>query len=340
MISVIMPVYNGESHLKEAIDSILNQTYRDFQFLIINDGSTDRSEEIIQSYVDDRIKYIVNESNLGIVKTLNKGIDLATFKYIARMDADDIALPHRFEKQIEFMEANPDTVACGSNIIKFYNDDINQTSLSDSKLLDKDLKIRTLFYTAFWHPTMLIRSKILNEHNIRYRTEYKYAQDKAMWIDIAQQGTLANIEEPQLYYRVHENQVSSKYFSEQYVISMAITREALLRLGVDMDPFTDKVVGFIAYPQRCFEVAELYQVELFMKEVIRVLEKNPYYDNGAVHSFMVEQLLKTLHRSQNIGLPLLRYIAKSDFVNRNSFDLKYFVKVILKRNTRSKPKKR
>jgi len=334
MLSVLMPVYNGESHLKEAIDSILNQTYTDFEFLIINDGSSDRSEDIINSYSDERIRYIINETNVGIVKTLNRGLDLVNHKYIVRMDADDVSMPHRFETQVKFMEANADLAACGSNIIKFFNDDINQTKSSNVKLEDKDLKIRTIFYTAFWHPTMILRTKVLKDFGLRYRSDYKYAQDKALWIDISKHGAIANLKEPLLYYRVHENQVSTKFFAEQYGISISVTREALSNLGVNMNKFSDKTIGFIAYPQNCVDVSELYQVERFMKDVLDVLSSHPQYESSAVKKFLSDHLKKTLLKSQNIGLPLIAYINNSDFINIKDFDLRYFIKVLLKRNTK------
>ena len=106
LVSVLMAVYNGEKYLLEAIESILNQTYTNFEFLIINDGSTDSTEEIILSYSDQRIRYIKNEQNLKLIASLNKGLDLAKGKYIARMDADDISLPDRLEKQVNFLERN------------------------------------------------------------------------------------------------------------------------------------------------------------------------------------------------------------------------------------------
>lgn len=103
-ISVVMPAYNAEKYIGKSIDSILNQTYGDFEFIIINDGSKDSTKEIILSYSDNRIVYLENEINSGIVVTLNKGLEYATGEYIARMDADDIAVAERLEKQIEFME--------------------------------------------------------------------------------------------------------------------------------------------------------------------------------------------------------------------------------------------
>ena len=106
-VSVVMPAYNAAKYIKEAIDSILAQTYRDFEFIIVNDGSTDNTKEIILSYSDPRIVYIENEQNSGICVTLNKGLDAAKGRYIVRMDSDDIALPQRLEVQVRYMDANP-----------------------------------------------------------------------------------------------------------------------------------------------------------------------------------------------------------------------------------------
>src|SRR3989337_2996755 len=112
-VSVIMSVYNGERHLRESVDSILNQTFQDFEFIIINDGSKDQSKYILESYKDERIKLIHNK-NMGLTKSLNIGISIAKGKYIARQDADDISEPERLKTQYDFMEANPGLGLIGS----------------------------------------------------------------------------------------------------------------------------------------------------------------------------------------------------------------------------------
>ena len=114
LVSVAMPAYNSEEYVKQAIDSVLAQTFSDFELIIVNDGSSDRSKEIILSYTDERIRYLENEKNLGIVKTRNRCIANAAGKYIAVLDNDDIALPFRLEEQVRFLEANSDYGVCGS----------------------------------------------------------------------------------------------------------------------------------------------------------------------------------------------------------------------------------
>ena len=118
-ISVVMPAYNAEKYIGEAIESILNQTFKDFEFIIINDGSVDHTKEIIREYNDPRIVLLENDKNRGIVLSLNKGLDAATGKYIARMDADDIALKNRFERQVEYLDEHKDIGVLGTGICTF-----------------------------------------------------------------------------------------------------------------------------------------------------------------------------------------------------------------------------
>jgi glycosyltransferase involved in cell wall biosynthesis len=203
-VSVLMPVYNAGPYLAEAIDSILAQTFSDFEFLIIDDGSTDGSGEIIQSYDDPRIRYLRNERNLGLVDTLNRGIELARGPYIARMDADDISLPERFERQIDFMDAHPDLGACGT-AFQFFGDSDVLMVLPDNQRQAFTLLSET---SCLGHPTSMIRKEILDQYAIRYEPAYEYAADYAFWIRISQVSGLASLPEPLLLYRWHSSNMS------------------------------------------------------------------------------------------------------------------------------------
>ena len=158
LVTVLMPVYNAAPYLREAIDSILNQTYSDFEFLIINDGSTDETESIINSYNDPRIVYLKNETNIKLISTLNKGIELAKGKYIVRMDGDDISLPTRIELQVQFMENN-ESVGLGGTFIRSFGGAIEgKVGYSTTH---EEIKFKLLFDTHFPHPTAIIRKQIL-----------------------------------------------------------------------------------------------------------------------------------------------------------------------------------
>lgn len=209
LVSIIMSVYNGEKFLSEAIESILNQTYRNIEFIIINDGSTDESKSIIEKYLyDSRIKYLDNLTNKGLIYSLNLGIDKSKGKYIARMDCDDISYLHRIETQVKFMEENEDVVLSGSGVdiifegIPFYKKRINP-------IVDyEELKVKCLFNSCFTHPSVIIRREYLIKNKLRYEEKYKNAEDYALWTNILPYAKCVNIKEALLKYRVVKQSVT------------------------------------------------------------------------------------------------------------------------------------
>lgn len=202
-VSVVMPVYNSERYIAEAIESILNQTYKNFEFIIIEDGSTDRSVEIIKRYAkkDKRIRLIRNKENLRICKTLNKGIKLSKGEYIARMDSDDISYPLRLEKQVKFMEENKEVSVLGGwiKIIDIINGEeyVRRYSGKDSQL-KKDI----FFFSPFAHPVVMIRKDSLRV--LKYDSDYPNSQDLDLWFKLGERGKFSNIQEVLLDYRIHE----------------------------------------------------------------------------------------------------------------------------------------
>jgi glycosyltransferase involved in cell wall biosynthesis len=228
IITVLMPVYNGEKYLREAIDSILCQTFKDFEFLIINDGSTDRSVEIIKTYEDLRINLVHNEKNLGLVATLNNGIDLAKGKYIARMDCDDISLPERLERQVSFMDKHQEISVCGT-WVKTMGD---VTSTWKYPVSNDEIRCRLLFESALAHPSAIIRKKTLLDNNLRYSIDYKHAEDYNLWVNLSKKNLLANIDKVLLEYRLHRNKVGAIHNQEQLDAADEIRIKQLNELGI------------------------------------------------------------------------------------------------------------
>ena len=183
LISVVLPAYNVQDTIGESIDSILSQTFTDFELIIINDGSQDNTEEVIHAYSDKRIRYYRNEKNEGLIYTLNRGLDLAQGKYIARMDADDVSLPTRFEKQVKVMEESPNIVVCGTQIILFGVDTAKRFTLFLPEE-SEDLKNLLFIQTCFAHPTVMVRRQVLIDNEVRYDADYPHAEDYKMWIDL------------------------------------------------------------------------------------------------------------------------------------------------------------
>lgn len=221
-----MPVYNGEKHLREAIDSVLAQTFADFVFMIINDGSTDASQAVIESYNDPRIVCIQNEKNIRLIDTLNKGIELCTTQYLVRMDCDDICLPQRIEKQVQFMDSNPAIGASGTFFSLLRGNSTEKIILPFRR---EEVETWLLFNSPIAHPTAIIRKKVLDDFKIRYSKESIHAEDYRLWKDISKHAGLANIPEVLLKYRVHENQISTVSSSQgdKYISLQTIRKEVL-----------------------------------------------------------------------------------------------------------------
>lgn len=201
-----MPAYNAEKYIAEAIKSVLDQTFTDFELLVINDGSTDKTEEIILSFEDKRIRYIKNETNLKLITTLNKGIDLARGKYIARIDADDICLPNRFEKQINFLGKHSDYALCGSWA---YLIDSKGKKTGRIKYIDENklLKISLLFSCPIVHPSTMLRTDILQQ--FKYNPKALHTEDFELWLRIVNAGLkIANIPDFLIKYRWHSTNIS------------------------------------------------------------------------------------------------------------------------------------
>ena len=204
-ISVIMPVYNTAKYLIEAIDSILNQTFTDFKFIIIDDCSSDGSLEIIKSYSDKRMIIIENEVNKGYVFGLNYAISIARGKYIARMDSDDISVKTRFSEQFNFLEKNPAIILCGT-WFKYIGSNIEICPPSEHA----DIKIFALEHCPFGHPTVMLKREFIEERALFYRHDFMPAEDYDLWVRILEEGQTANLPKILLLYRVHNSQISSK----------------------------------------------------------------------------------------------------------------------------------
>lgn len=228
LVTVLMPVYNGEKHLAEAISSILGQTYRDFEFLIINDGSTDKSDEIILSYTDSRIRYIKNETNLKLIATLNKGIDLASGKYIARMDADDIALPHRLERQVLFLEKNPNVIVAGS----WYKCIGDLETTTQYPVSHEEIKMEMLYHCPICHPSVMWRVNTYAE--VHFCAEFLHAEDYDLWSRLIVLGEFTNIPEVLLCYRIHQQSVSRSNQETQNKNSIRVRLNQFEKMGIKL----------------------------------------------------------------------------------------------------------
>jgi glycosyltransferase involved in cell wall biosynthesis len=234
LVSVVMSVYNGERFLREALDSILKQSFRDFEFIIIDDGSDDGSPTILNSYqmVDPRIR-VSRQRNRGLIESLNVGCQLACGKYIARMDADDIAIPDRLSRQIEFMETYPKVGVLGGSVEMM---DSAGRALGIGRNPLTNIEIHTIFPgCAFWHPTVMMRTSAFRLTG-GYRRVTVDAEDHDLWWRMADRCELANLPDVLLRYRVHPDQISLRKCKQQTLSSLAAEVAAVRRKNLMPDP--------------------------------------------------------------------------------------------------------
>ena len=210
LVSVVLPCRDAERYIRAALESILEQSYRELEILIIDNASADTTPEIVTGYAaaDPRIRYLRNETDIGIAGSLNRGLREATGELIARMDADDIALSERLAKQVAYLEANPNCVICGTNIVLINADD-EEIGRREFGTDDADIKRRMLIDIPFCHPATMFRRQAVVEGGVYYDEQWRTVEDRDFWLRLADHGLYANIPEDLMRYRISET--SMKY---------------------------------------------------------------------------------------------------------------------------------
>lgn len=208
LVSVALPVYNGEAYIQAAVESILQQTFTAFEFIVINDGSTDRTSEILDRVArpDPRVR-IISRENRGLVASLNEAVNLARGKYIARMDADDVALPDRLQKQVEYMDEHPVCVCLGTNIDLIDQEDRRLKTWEQPSENGAIQNALLKGHTAICHPSALIRADAIKSVG-GYRNETYPAEDLDLWLRLGEIGELANLPQTLLRYRLLKQSIS------------------------------------------------------------------------------------------------------------------------------------
>lgn len=325
LLTVLMPVYNGEKYLKTAINSIINQTYPNFEFLIINDGSTDRSEEIIKVYADPRIIYIKNEDNKGIVATLNIGLEMSQGKYIARMDADDIAHPNRLKMQLNFMLSQPECKLCGTRAIA-----INENGMETYKLkrpyVAADIKVQHLFRNSFIHPTVMLDAEVARE--FKYAANYEYAEDYYLFSQIALNYEVANLKEPLLYYRIHSENITSKKQHEMNNSEMKTMNYLLSNLFTEQVSEREVLIHHL-FLTRDFENIDLHTIEAHLLKIKSTNEIKQAYDHKLLSVMLQKEWFNFLFFSKEKNV--LSAFINSALFSLKHFNFRQFIKLTLKK---------
>ncbi|MEM8520126.1 glycosyltransferase family 2 protein [Flavobacterium sp. PL12] len=306
-ISVLMPVYNCELYIKEAVESILNQTYTNFELLLIDDCSNDTTLQICKSFQDERIVIIEKEKNTGYTNSLNYGLAIAKGKYIARMDGDDISLPDRFEKQFAFMEANEDVVVCGTSF----------SIIGSNKLIrvpetHNEIKVGLLKECKIGHPAVMLRKSVLDNYRITYDKLMEPAEDYDLWVRLSIIGKLHNLQECLLNYRIHELQVSKVRNSKQ---EEAANKIRLKLVSLFDNSITDCQKGVYLKAIKNKELLDFKEFEILINLKQQLFKKNKN------EFFNTEEFLR-------YWISIERTFISHYFKNRKNYSVSIFLEYI------------
>lgn len=298
-VSVLMPVYNGEPFLGQAIESILQQTFADFEFIIINDGSTDRSAEIVQSYADSRIRYFENERNIGLTRSLNHGLSLVQGPYIARMDADDVSLPQRLGKQVDFLDAHPDVGVVGT-AMQIIDEQSNVDHTWHSPTTHEMLRWCLCLYDPIAHPTVLMRRKVVEQVG-GYRAEMVTAQDYDLWRRLSAVCRLANLPDVLLYLRRHETSVTMVHLAEHRQNRVKVSHEAISEfLGQDVPVDTVRCI----WNRNCESLSQVRRATFLIYEIYQAGMADdtlPLSDKRFMRNYVAERLFGLAYQRTDAG---------------------------------------
>ncbi|MFC1967385.1 glycosyltransferase [Chloroflexota bacterium] len=282
-ISVIMSVFNGEKYLREAIDSILSQTFADFEFIIVNDSSTDSSLDIIQGYKDKRIRLINNETNIGLTRSLNKAMGQAAGELVARQDADDVSLPERLGEQVKYLGAHSEIALLGTGVCLM---DGEGRELA-SQAATENPATKLLQFNQFTHGSVMFRKPVIGELG-GYNELFRYCQDYELWLRIAQQHQVANLPQPLYKLRYHHENIRQRHRDESELYRLLAIRlargnadEELMAAVRDKGiksfiPYMDKNERVFYHKALGFMHLQNGDVKLARQEYLNVLKLNPF----------------------------------------------------------------
>jgi glycosyltransferase involved in cell wall biosynthesis len=309
-VTILLPVFNGEDYLPEAIDSILRQTHEDFEFLIIDDGSTDRSLEIIRGYEDPRIRILINSDRLKLSGALNRGLDEAKGTFIARMDADDIALPDRLRKQVDFLNHNAEVGLCGTSIRVFgqarERNDIYPKST-------EDIRSYALFDCPFCHPTVMFRREWFASHLLRYSGCYYPTEDFELWSRAIEQFPSVNLEEVLLRYRIHEKSMTGADWDEMDRQAARVIEPRLRQLELS---FSEEELKFHRHIGRgrsvCLQsLGEIDRAEVWLSQLLKKNQLLKSYNERALLEVVRTVWFRVCMNSSQLGFALVERFRKS-----------------------------
>ncbi len=298
LISVIMSVYNDEKYIRESLDSLLQQTLGDFEVIIIDDCSNDRTAELVEEYHEDRFHFIRNKENKGLTYNLNQAIAYASGTYIARMDGDDICLPERFEKQVEYLENHRNLMLISCRAQMFGEENL----ISRIQGSPQELKAMMLIRPVLAHPGFMMRGELVRDFGMRYDETFRSAQDYDFAVRTAERFDIGITKEVLLKYRVHKKQISSSRTGEQMNNADRVRRYQMDRLGIELGESQKEIYGLWAKEAKGMKAEHFYKAEALVKKIAGSNREKKLYDEKTLEETLRRLLYTWAIRNQSAGV--------------------------------------
>lgn len=314
LVSVLMPVYNGAKYLQQAMDSVLAQTFADFELIVVDDGSVDDSPDIVRAYSDKRIRLIKNASNLGLAGARNRALGEARGKYVAWLDADDVSASHRLQRQVALLDAHPDVCACGT-WVKTIGVAAGQRWTypvgSDS------VRVRMLFHNPLATSSVMVRRDVLSKNNLWFDEVQPPAEDYALWERLETFGDIRNIPEYLTLYRVHPNQISARREAAQRQAEWAVHERQLIRLGVAVGERERAIHTWLARSELRFQdMGTVTEVGDWLRMLMDANLESRVYPQAALERFVQRLWYVTCAMNTRFGFQVSRLYSEAPFGGR------------------------
>ena len=299
LVSIIMSVYNEERYLRQSLESLLGQTMSDFEIIIIDDCSNDRTVEIIESYHDARIHLVRNETNQGLTRNLNKALEYCKGKYIARMDGDDICLPKRLEMQVHYLETHPKIMLTGCQTRTFGE----QKMVWRLKASPQQLRIMMLIRPVLAHPSFMMRGELIRKYGFRYDESFRSAQDYDFAQRVSERFDIGIVPKVLLNYRTHKKQVSSRSSTEQYSNADRVRKRQLYALGItELDEETEKAYRSWIQEEHTGEISYFIKSSELIDKICRANRERRLYPKKELEYTLRKLLYTWLLRTKSKAL--------------------------------------
>lgn len=321
-VTVLMPVYNGAAYLREAVESVLSQSFRDFELLIVDDCSQDDSVQIIKSYGDSRVRLVRSDHRLRLAGALNLGLEKAKGSFIARMDADDKARPQRIAKQIRFFSQNPSIAICGSAVCRFGSGRREYIGYPSTPDL---VKAFALFHCPFSHPTVMFRREWFDHASLRFDVDYYPTEDYELWDRVLEQYEGANITDVLLDYRIHPQALTQADWSIMDAQAGRVNARQLQRLG--LRPKQDEALFHrrVAMRQIGNDFGQLSRSEKWLIEILHANDRQRIYDREALECVVRNLWFELCMNTTELGIVVCNRFRRSMLFTGSGSDFIHLV---------------